>query len=228
VKTNWRVELPLLLLIAAMFAGAIVAWPTAPARIPVHWNVDGTVDGYGGKVEGLLGLPLLALAIYLLMRFLPRIDPGRANYARFGGAYTAIRAGIVVLMAVLYGVILSTALEHPVDVSRVVPIAVGALFVLVGTVLGKIRPNWFVGIRTPWTMSSKISWVRTHRLGGWLFMALGGLFAATGAFKLGSFGFVVIGAVIAVVVILFGYSYFVWKADPEKQPPAGTQPADEE
>jgi hypothetical protein len=77
-------------------------------------------------------------------------------------------------------------------------------------------------------MSSKISWVRTHRMGGWLFMALGVLFAATGTFKLGSFGFVVIGAVIAVVVILFGYSYVVWKADPEKQSPAGTQPADDE
>ena len=59
-------------------------------------------------------------------------------------------------------------------------------------------------------------------------MALGALSAETGAFKLGSFGFVVIGAVIAVVVILFGYSYVVWKADPEKQPPAGTQPADDE
>ena len=228
MKTNSRVELLLLLLIAAMFAGALMVWPGAPAEIPVRWNVDGSVDGYGGKIEGLLGLPLLALAIYLLMRYLPRIDPGRANYARFGGAYTAIRAGLVLLMAVLYGVILSTALKHPVDVSRVVPIAVGALFLLVGTVLGKIRPNWFVGIRTPWTMSSKISWVRTHRMGGWLFMALGVLFAATGTFKLGSFGFVVIGAVIAVVVILFGYSYVVWKADPEKQSPAGTQPADDE
>jgi uncharacterized membrane protein len=228
MKTNWRIELPLLLLIAAMFAGALVIWPVAPDRIPVHWNFDGRVDGWGGKIEGLLGIPLLALAIYLLMRYLPRIDPGRANYARFGGAYTALRAGIVVLMAVLYGVILSTALERPVDVSRVVPIAVGALFVLVGTVLGKIRPNWFVGIRTPWTMSSKISWVRTHRVGGWLFMALGVLLAATGAFKLGSFGLVVIGAVIAAVVILFVYSYVVWKADPEKQPPAGTQPADDE
>jgi len=228
VKTNWRIELPLLLLIAAMFAGAIAAWPTAPAAIPMHWNFDGSVDGYGGKIEGLLGIPLLALAIYLLMRYLPRIDPGRANYARFGGAYTAIRAGIVVLMAVLYGVILSSVLQHPVDVARAVPLAVGALFVLLGTVLGKVRPNWFVGIRTPWTMSSKISWVRTHRLAGWLFILLGALFAATGAFKLGSFGFVATGAVIAVVVVLFAYSYFVWKADPEKQPPAGTQPADDE
>lgn len=228
MNTNWRIELPLLLLIAAMFAAAIIIWPAAPAGIPVHWNVQGEVDRYGGKVEGLLGLPALALAIYLLMRYLPRIDPGRANYARFGGAYTAIRAGIVVLMAVIYAVILSSALHHPVDVARVIPVGVGALFVLVGTVLGKIRPNWFVGIRTPWTMSSKMSWVRTHRLGGWLFVALGLLFAATGVASFGSFGYVVIGAVFAVVAILFVYSYFVWRDDPDKQLPAGTQPADDE
>ena len=228
MKTNWRIELPLLLLIGAMFAAALIAWPSAPASVPVHWNTAGEVDRYGGKVEGLLGIPLMTLAIYLLMRFIPRVDPGRANYARFGGAYTALRAGLVIFMAALYGVMLSSALKHSIDVSRVIPLGVGALFVLVGAVLGKIRPNWFVGIRTPWTMSSKVSWVRTHRLGGWLFMALGVLFAVTGAFKLGSFGFVVIGAVVAVVAILFVYSYVVWKADPEKQAPAGTQPADDE
>jgi len=228
MKTNWRVELPLILLVAAMFAGALVVWPAAPEQIPVHWNAQGDVDRYGGKVEGLLLLPLMTLAIYLLTRYLPRIDPGRANYARFGGAYAAIRIGVLLLMAGVYAVVLAWVLKRPVDVSRLLPLAVGALFVLIGSVLGKVRPNWFVGIRTPWTMSSKISWVRTHRLGGWLFMALGVLFAASGAFKLGSFGFVVIAAVIAVVVILFGYSYVVWKADPEKQSPAGTQPADDE
>jgi uncharacterized membrane protein len=228
VKTNWRVELALILLIAAMFAGALIVWPSAPDQIPVHWNTGGDVDRYGGKVEGLLGLPLLTLGLYLVMRFVPRIDPGRANYARFGGAYTAIRAGLVVLMAGVFGVVLAWVLKWPVDVSRVVPLGVGALFILFGAVLGKVRPNWFVGVRTPWTISSKTSWVRTHRLGGWLFMALGVLFAVTGFFKLGRFGFVTAGAVIGVVVILYAYSYFVWRADPEKQPPAGTQPADDE
>ena len=75
-----------------MFAGALVIWPVAPDRIPVHWSFDGRVDRWGGKLEGLLGIRLLALAIYLLMRYLPRTDPGRANYARFGGAYTAVPA----------------------------------------------------------------------------------------------------------------------------------------
>lgn len=228
MNTNWRVELALLLVIAAMFAGALIVWPGAPAQIPVHWNAAGEVDRYGGKVEGLLGIPLMTLAIYLLMRFLPRIDPGRANYARFGGAYTAIRAGIVVLMAGLFALVLAWIQGRPIDMSRAVPLGVGLLFVLIGALMGKVRPNWFVGVRTPWTLSSKTSWVRTHRLGGWLFVLLGVIFAVTGAFKLGRFGVVIVAAVFAVVAILYAYSYFVWRTDPERQPPAGTQPADDE
>ena len=217
MKTNWRIELALLALIAMMFAAALIMWPTAPSNIPVHWNASGEVDRYGGKFEGLLLLPLMALGIYLLMRFLPNIDPGRVNYARFGGAYTAIRTGVLLLMAGIYGIVIAWVLKAPVDMSRAAPLAVGALFVLFGSVLGQVQPNWFVGIRTPWTLSSTESWARTHRLGGWLFIALGVLFALTGLFKLGSFGFVAIGALIAVVAVLVVYSYFVWKSDSEKR-----------
>jgi uncharacterized membrane protein len=221
VKTNWRTELALLALIALMFAAALVVWPTAPSEIPVHWNASGEVDRFGGKIEGLLLLPLMALGIYLLMRYLPNIDPGRVNYARFGGAYTAIRAGVLLLMAGIYGMVIAWVLKAPVDMSRAVPVAVGALFMLFGSVLGQVKPNWFVGIRTPWTLSSTESWARTHRLGGWFFIALGVLFAITGLFKLGSFGFVVIGASIAAVAVLMVYSYFVWRSDPAKRTTPG-------
>jgi uncharacterized membrane protein len=221
VKTNWRTELALLALIALMFAAAFIVWPTAPSEIPVHWNASGEVDRFGGKIEGLLLLPLMALGIYLLMRYLPNIDPGRVNYARFGGAYTAIRAGVLLLMAGIYGMVIAWVLKAPVDMSRAVPVAVGALFMLFGSVLGQVKPNWFVGIRTPWTLSSTESWARTHRLGGWFFIALGVLFAITGLFKLGSFGFVVIGASIAAVAVLMVYSYFVWRSDPAKRTTPG-------
>jgi uncharacterized membrane protein len=222
VKTNWRIEMALLALVALMFAAALVVWPSAPAEIPVHWNASGEVDRYGGKFEGLLLLPLMSLGIYLLLRYLPNIDPGRANYARFGGAYTAIRAGVLLLMAGIYGMVIAWVLEARVDMSRAVPVAVGALFVLFGSVLGQVKPNWFVGIRTPWTLSSSESWARTHRLGGWLFMALGALFAITGLFKLGSFGFVILGASMAAVAALVVYSYFVWRTDPERRTTPGT------
>ena len=222
MKTNWRIELALLLLIALMFGAALVVWPSAPSDIPVHWNASGQVDRYGGRFEGLLLLPLVALGLYLLMRYLPNIDPGRLNYVRFGGAYTAIRAGVLLLMAGIYAMVIAWVLGSPVDMSRAVPLAVGALFVLFGSVLGQVQPNWFVGIRTPWTLSSTESWSRTHRLGGRLFVALGVLFAVTGAFKLGPFGYVAVGAATAGIVVLVVYSYFVWKRDPAKQPPPGT------
>ena len=152
MKTNWRAELALLALIALMFAAALILWPSAPSEIPVHWNVSGEVDRYGGKFEGLLLLPLMALGLYLLMRYLPNIDPGRVNYARFGGACTAMRAGVLLLMAGIHAMVIAWVLEAPVDMSRAVPVAVGALFVLFGSVLGQVKPDWFVGIRTPWTL----------------------------------------------------------------------------
>jgi uncharacterized membrane protein len=217
MKTNWRIELALLLLIALMFGAALVVWPSAPSEIPVHWNASGQVDRYGGKFEGLLLLPLVALGLYLLMRYLPNIDPGRLNYARFGGAYTAIRAGVLLLMAGIYGMVIAWVLGSPVDMSRAVPLAVGALFVLFGSVLGQVQPNWFVGIRTPWTLSSTESWSRTHRLGGRLFVALGVLFALTGLLNVGSFGFVVIGTAVAVVAVLVVYSYVIWRNDPSRR-----------
>ena len=227
MKSDWRLELGMLLVIAAMFAAAAAVWPSAPDAIPVHWNVSGEVDRYGGRFEGLLLLPLAALVIYLLMRYLPRIDPLRANYARFSGAYTAIRAAVLVLMAGIYGMVIAWVQQKPVDMSKLVPAALGGLFLLLGSVLGKVKPNWFVGIRTPWTLSSARSWERTHRLGGWLFMGLGLLFLLTGVFGLGRAGVGVFGAMLAVVVVLFVYSYFVWRADPEKQAPGAPRRGDD-
>lgn len=228
MNSGWRVELGLVLLVAAMFVATLVVWPSAPARIPVHWDVAGSVDRYGGRFEGLLGLPLIALALYLGMRYLPRIDPGRANYARFGTPYAMLRGSVLVMLAGLHAVILLWVLRWPVDASVAIPVLVGALCMVCGGLLGKIRPNWFVGIRTPWTLSSKAAWVRTHRLGGWLFIALGALFVLSGAFRVRAFGYVVLVAVVTVCLVLLVYSYAVWRTDPEKQPPAGTQPADDD
>ena len=228
MKTSWRLETPQITLIALMFAAAALAWPVAPDAIPVHWNASGSVDRYGGKVEGLLLLPLIASGIYLLMRYLPNLDPGRANYARFGGVYATIRIAVLVLMAAIQGVVLFSVLRRPVDMPLIVPVLVGSLFVLMGGLMGKIRPNWFVGIRTPWTLTSKIAWVRTHRLGGWLFVAQGLLFILSGLLGFSAFNGFVIASMFAVIVALFAYSYVVWRADPEKQSPAGTQPADDE
>ena len=180
MKVSWRTEWPLWVVLAGMFVLAAITWPHAPDRIPVHWGLNGEVNGYGGKFEGLLLLPLLAAGSYLLFLVLPNFDPGRANYAQFAGAYTMLRFAIVLVLALVDGVILLWIGGHRLSVATFIPMLVGGLFLVMGSVLGKIRPNWFVGIRTPWTLSSKLAWTKTHRLGGWVFMLAGLLFLAAG------------------------------------------------
>jgi uncharacterized membrane protein len=160
------------------------------------------------------------------MLVLPRVDPGRANYARFRGAYNAIRIALLVLFAVFYVVIQLWVWTGHADIALIAPLAMGIVSIVLGAVLGKIRPNWFVGIRTPWTLSSKVSWVRTHRAGGWLFMVVG--LATIGAtFISPRLAFwVLIGGLIGGTVALVIYSYVLWRQDPDKIPPAGTPPAD--
>ena len=227
MRFTWRTEWPHWVLLAAMFALAAAAWSSAPDRIPMHWNLAGQVDRFGGRFEGVLAIPLLALAIYVLMIFLPRLDPGRANYAAFNSAYTTLRLLLLVVMAVLYGLVhlWMRGVHAPIGVW--VPLLVGALFVIIGNLLGKVRPNWFVGIRTPWTLSSKAAWMGTHRAGRWVFITLGVLMMSCSVLRsvwvVWTMGVVGVTGVLGLVV----YSYFLWRRDPEKTPPAGTLPAED-
>ncbi|MEW5702476.1 MAG: SdpI family protein [Candidatus Zixiibacteriota bacterium] len=227
LETHWQTELPMWLVLAAMFALALVTWSWAPERIPMHWNLQGHIDRYGGKLEGLLAIPLLAIGIYLLMLLLPRIDPGRANYPLFSGAYLVIRTAMVVFLALIYGVIHLWIRGHEVAVQTVVPILVGGFFIVIGNLLGKIRPNWFLGVRTPWTLSSKTSWSKSNRLAGWLLITSGLLTAAVGILQPTWGIWLIIVSLAALVLIVTPYSYFVWRHDPERVPPAGSSPAEE-
>lgn len=225
MNVNWRTEVPQWLIIAAMFVAAAIVWPTVSGQIPVHWDAHGNVDGYGGKFEGLLLLPLIALGLYILLLFLPRVDPGRANYAQFSGPFLVVRYAILMLLAGLYGITLLAVKGYDFNTTRLVLGAIGILFIVLGNVLGKVRPNWFVGVRTLWTLSSKRSWVRTHRLAGWLFTLAGLIFLVLIAFNVGAaLPWLIVGVVGLLTVALVAYSYIEWRQDPEKSPPSGTSP----
>ena len=225
MKITWRTDWPHWLMLALLFALAAVSWSSAPERLPVHWGLYGRVDRYGGKLEGLLLPPLVALAVYLAMIWLPRFDPGRANYASFVGAYSILRLAVLALLTGLYGVVQLWVHGREVSVVTWAPLLLGSMFVIFGGVLGKLRPNCFVGIRTPWTLSSKLAWTRTHRAGGWLFIVAGALTMAVALMRSRWALWTMVVALGGGIVGLVVYSYLVWRSDPEKIPPAGTLPA---
>ena len=213
---TWKGEALSLAMLATMFVMAITAWPTAPDRIPVHWGLSGTPDRFGGKIEGLAGPPLITLAVYLLLLAAPRIDPRRAHYDAFAAPFTIIRAAVVGLMLGINLIVHVSMRGQLASVNVVVPIAIGVFFLVLGNYLPKVRSNWFVGVRTPWTLSSEESWRRTHRLAGWLFALSGAIVVLTAIVEP-----TVALAAIAVscgisTAVSIAYSYVVWRKDPAR------------
>lgn len=218
MKIKWRSEGMSLSLLLAMFIVAGFTWSLASDSIPVHWGITGQPDRYGGKFEGLLGIPLVALAIYLLLLFLPRIDPRRVNYDKFSGVYLVLRIVIVAFMAGIYTVQVMWVRGIAVDMTVVVPLILGLLLMVIGNYLGKLRSTWFVGIRTPWTLSSEESWLKTHRLGGRFFVLLGLALAVASAFH-NAWAFCIVG-IVAVILLIFlvVYSYIVYREERASHP----------
>ncbi|MGI9148692.1 MAG: SdpI family protein [Chloroflexota bacterium] len=193
----------------------IVVATSSNVTLPIHWDIAGQADRYADKWLAFA----LVVGVYLLLPFLPRLDPGRANYAQFAGAYGILRLTVLTVLSVLTG---SAALG--LRSAGLVHVVIGAMLIVIGSVLGKLRPNWFAGIRTPWTLTSKRSWLKTHRLGGWLFI-LWGLIEVLVGLVAPAERRVTLACVVVVSAMLIIYSYIVWRDDPDKLPPAGTQPA---
>ncbi|MBI3976789.1 MAG: SdpI family protein [Chloroflexi bacterium] len=207
-------------IVAGMLALSIWAWVQLPAgaRMPVHWGIQGTPDRYGDKVEGLLVLPLIAVAVVALFALIPLIEPRRRNLERSHLAYTAVWIATVLVLAAIDVTVVLAALGQAVDIPSVMAITIGLLFVVMGRVMDRIRSNFIFGIRTPWTLSSELAWAETHRLGGRLFILLGTLLilSALVGNALLVFG-LMLGGSIVLLAVLVAYSYHIWKTDPNKQ-----------
>ena len=130
-------------------------------------------------------------------------------------------------MASIYGSMLVNAFGHTFNITMIVFPMAGLLFIVLGNFMSKLRPNWFVGVRTPWTLSSKLSWDKTHRLAGWLFMLMGTVFFLM---LLAPNGWTLLAALVfdvLCVVWIVVYSYLVYRRDPQRTSPAGTSPSTE-
>lgn len=200
------------LIVLTIVVTAIV-YPRLPAQVPVHWDLHGQADRFGSRLAGVTLMPLLMIGTWLLLRFLPRIDPRRSNYEKFEDTYDLFVNSLVALFVVMQGVMLAAALGVRVSMARVVPALIGVLLIMLGNALPRARPNWWFGIRTPWTLSSDRVWMKTHRVGGYM-MVLAGLVMLLAAAVQSAWTLMV--AFAAVLAAGFGslvYSYFAWKKD---------------
>jgi uncharacterized membrane protein len=202
------------LIVAAMFAAAALVWQITPDSIPVHFGLNGEPNRYGGKVEGLLALPLVALGVLLLLKFVPRIDPLQERHAEFATAYNVVILAIVAFLALVYAVILAAIFNVGMNITAALSILVGLLFVVIGVVIDRVSPNWFVGIRTPWTLSSERAWVATHHAGRPVFVGMGVALVLAGLIQTTWALYVAIAICVLGGLGLIAYSYVVWRQDP--------------
>jgi uncharacterized membrane protein len=211
-----RKWIPAILILAAVII-TIAVYPRLPEQIPTHWSMSGEVNGWSNRMWGAWMLPLIMAVVWLFMRAIPHIDPRKANYEKFSGMYDALVILILAFMLLMHVVVLLSATGNVIRMDRVVMPATGIFIAIMGVLLPRAQPNWFVGFRTPWTLTSDLSWERTHKAGGALFIALGLLIVASTFIAPERAIWLLVVAGLGVVAFLFIYSYQVWKQDPSKR-----------
>lgn len=203
---------------AGMWMFALAVYARLPERVPSHWNLQGEVDGWMPRIAGAFLLPAIATVLAVLHGSVRRVDPRAENVDRFAGDWRLILNLVTLFMGVMHVATLGYALGWPVDVARLSPAAVGLLFVGVGNYLPRTRSNWFMGIRTPWTMDNERVWRATHRLGGRVFVVAGLALVLSALLSTNARAVVLAAAVGSVVVIPLVYSYVAWRRDVRGNP----------
>ncbi len=213
MKTNIKKELLIIAIVLLPFIYLAFLWNTLPEKVPVHWNIQGEIDRWGSKAELLLIPILLPLLIYIIMLVVPLIDP-KKRIAQMGGKYYQLKFVLVLFMSGLAILLLYLVKNQSLMSPQILFIFIGLLYAVLGNYLQSVKPNYFIGIRTPWTLESETVWKKTHKLGGKLFLA-GGIGIVVLCIIISNhaelvFGiFITITAIISLIPVL--YSYFSYK-----------------
>ncbi len=193
-----------------------LTYPHLPARVPVHWGLNGKPNGYGPAWMDAFMPGFLAIGMYLLFSVLPVVDPRRRNYSAFLPFYRLLRWLVLLLVLLLGGLTTSAGLGYHPPVGTVVRGAVAVLILVAGNFLGKVQPNWFVGIRTPWTLSNEEVWRKTHRLAAPLWVAGGAVMLAVSFLPdpVAALPYFTVLALLVLVPVI--HSYLLWARLPDK------------
>jgi uncharacterized membrane protein len=199
-------EISLFLLTAIPVIYLLLNWGLLPEKMPTHFDFDGDPNGYGSKLVYVF----LPLGVYLLMIVLPFIDPRKKNYELFSGTYFKLRVILCVLFGTIDTLVIYNTLHGIEKMGLLMPIIFYLLFTMLGNYMGTIRPNYFVGIKVPWTLNSDVVWIQTHKLAGklWFWGGLVGIVSLFVIPKPEILMAIIIGTLVIVPIV---YSYFIYQ-----------------
>lgn len=187
------------------------AYPHLPDKVPSHWNAAGVVNGYAGPFQGAFLLPLIIIGVYALFWVIPRMDPKKANYTQMGRVFWILGLAITLFMSVLYWGTIAVSLGYLENLPQGSFFGIGILFVILGNYFGKIKFNYMLGIRTPWTLANEEVWYKTHRFAGPIWMVGGVLLLLIGFLPVAWTAPLFVGVILIVTVLPMGYSYLLFK-----------------
>ena len=202
-------EIIILGIILLSFTVGIYFYPQMPEKMASHWNAKGQVDGYMSKFWGLFLMPLISVGLFLLFIAIPKIDP---NIEKFRKYYDGFVILIIVFLFYLYLTTIFWNIGIRFSMIQLLAPAFGILFYYCGILTENAKRNWFIGIRTPWTLSNDVVWEKTHKIGGKLFKAAG-VVAFIGIFFQNYALFFILVPVISVAVYTIIYSYVKYQKE---------------
>ena len=205
-----KTEMLMLALIALSFAVAIYSYPQMPEQVASHWNAAGDVDGYMGRFWGVFLMPIIAAIMFPLYLVIPKIDPLRKNIEKFRSHYEWFILMVIAFLFYIYLLTTGWNFGMRFDMTRALIPAFAALFYYCGVVIEKAKRNWFIGIRTPWTLSSDVVWEKTHKLGGKLFK-IAGVVSLLGLLSKDYAIWIMVAPVLAFSLYMVLYSYLEWR-----------------
>lgn len=208
MSTKVSLTISFVLIAIAAIVGAVLS-SQLPDPMPSHWNAAGEVDGYMSKFWGIWLMPLMTLGITLLLAGVPYLDPLKANIEQFRNLYNIFIVGFVAYMLYVYALTLAAALGAQFNMTYMLVPAVGLLFIGISFLIENAKRNFFIGIRTPWTLSSDEVWEKTHKLGAWAFR-IGGALVVVIAFIGESGVFLMLPVLLLMALTPVVYSYFVF------------------
>jgi len=213
MTTRLTTIIVLVLIIGATLAGTLL-WNQLPDPMASHWDVNDQVNGYMSKFWGVYMMPLVTIGMFLIFLVIPNIDPLKANIAQFRETFNLFIAFMVGFMVYIQALTLRWNFGYTnLGIGKAMLPAMGLLFFIIGSMLRKAKRNWFIGIRTPWTLSSDSVWNETHRLGGILFMVSGAI-AVVGGFFGGMVAFwSIMIPVFGTSIFLVVYSYVLYQKE---------------